>query len=111
MSVVLYAIMLLVFRVVSLVLILDVIKKQRLLKKRPIRSKKAAILREEMYRLAIIAFGVNIIPIVVDVLTVLSFTTRPNIIHPVSVLYMFSYAVGTLLLTSIIWRMYRDALK
>lgn len=111
MSVTLYAIILLLFRAVSMTLIVDVIKKQLELRKRPIRNKKAALLREDMYKLAVVALGVNIVPVMVDVLTIFSFTARPDTIHPVSVLYMFSYGVGTLLLTGIIWRMYRDALK
>ena len=111
MSVVLYAFSLLVFRTVSVVFIIDVIRKQIALRKRPIKNKKAAILREEMYRLALIALGVNFVPIVVDILTMLNMTTRPALINPVSVVYVLSYAIGTLLLTFIIWRMYRDALK
>lgn len=111
MSVTLYAFILLVFRFVSMVLIFDVIKKQRQLRLRPIRSEKAAVLREDMYKLAIVAMGVNIIPIAVDLLTLVQVTSRPDNIHPISVMYMFSYATGTLILTSIIWRMYRDALK
>lgn len=118
MSVTLYAIILLIFRGISVVLIIDVIRKQRQLRKRPISSlatdeqrRRAALLREEMYKLAVIALGVNFVPILVDVLTAVSITTRPDTIGLVSVVYMFSYAFGTLLLTGIIWRMYRDALK
>ena len=118
MSVAVYALLLLIFRAVSVVLIIDVIRKQRQLRKRPIsrnstneQRRRAALLREDMYKLAIIALGVNFVPIIVDVLSVISITARPDTIHPVSVLYMFSYAFGTLLLTGIIWRMYRDALK
>lgn len=111
MPVTLYALLLLVFRFVSMTLIIDVIKKQRQLHKRPIKSQKAATLREEMYRLALVAMGVNVVPIAVDLLTIMNITTRPDIINPVSVVYMFSYAFGTLILTFIIWRMYKGALK
>ena len=118
MSVALYALMLLTFRLIAVVQIFDVIRKQRELRKRPISSKgtkkertEAAEFREMMYRLAWIAMAVNFVPIIVDVLTIINVTTRPTVIHPVSVVYMFSYAFGTLILTSIIRRMYRDALK
>ena len=111
MPVTLYALLLLVFRFVSMTLIIDVIKKQRQLRKRPIKSQKAAKLREEMYRLALVAMSVNVVPIAVDLLTIINITTRPDIINPVSVVYMFSYAFGTLVLTFIIWRMYKGALK
>ena len=111
MPVTLYALLLLIFRFISMALIIGVIKKQRQLRKRPIKSAKAATLREDMYKLALVAMGVNFVPIVVDLLTIINITTRPDVINPVSVLYMFSYAAGTLVLTSIIWRMYKDALK
>lgn len=111
MPVTLYALLLLIFRFISMALIIDVIKKQRQLRKRPIKSKKAATLREDMYRLALVAMGVNVVPIAVDLLTIINVTTRPDIINPVSVVYMFSYAFGTLILTFIIWRMYKGALK
>lgn len=111
MSTVLYAVILLIFRVISMSLIIDVIKKQRQLRKRPIKDHKVVSLREDMYKLAILAMAMNIIPIIVDVLTLFSFTTRPATINVVSVVYMFSYSFGTLLLTGIIWRMYRDSLR
>lgn len=111
MDVVLYASILLVFRIISVWLIVDVIKKQMILRRRPIRDTKARQLREEMYRLVIVALLVNIVPILVDVLTIFNITTRPDVINPVSVLYMFSYAIGTLVITAIVWRIYRDALK
>ena len=111
MNVILYATILLVLRIVSVYFIVDVIRKQRELRRRPIRSQKAAMLREQMYGMATIALGVNFIPILVDVLTIVGITTRSDTINYVSVVYMFSYAFGTLLLTGIIWRMYRDALK
>lgn len=111
MSVTLYVVILLIFHFVSMSLIIDVIRKQRTLRKRPIKNKAASSLRDDMYRLAIVAMAVNIIPIMVDVLTIFSFTTRPSTINPVSVVYMFSYPIGTLLLTGIIWRMYRDSLR
>lgn len=111
MPVTLYAMLLLIFRFVSVILITDVIRKQRQLRRRPIKSIQAATLREDMDRLALVAMGENVIPIAVDLLTIINITTRPDVINPISVLYMFSYAVGTLILTSIIWRMYKDALK
>lgn len=111
MPVTLYALLLLIFRFISMALIIDVIKKQRQLRKRPIKSAKAATLREDMYRLALVAMSVNFVPIAVDLLTIINITTRPDVINQVSVLYMFSYAFGTLILAFIIWRMYEGALK
>ena len=111
MPVELYALMLLIFRIVSVGLIVDVIRKQIELRRRPIGNKEAKQLREDMYKLAITALALNIIPILVDVFTIFGITTRPNTVGIISVIYMLSYASGTLLLTGIIWRMYRKALK
>ena len=111
MPVELYALMLLIFRIVSVGLIVDVIRKQIELRRRPIGNKEAKQLREDMYKLAITALALNIIPILVDVFTIFGITTRPNTVGIISVIYMLSYVSGTLLLTGIIWRMYRKALK
>ena len=111
MPVELYALMLLIFRIVSVGLIVDVIRKQIELRRRPIGNKEAKQLREDMYKLAITALALNIIPILVDVFTIFGITTRPNTVGIISIIYMLSYASGTLLLTGIIWRMYRKALK
>ena len=106
-----YALMLLIFRIVSVGLIVDVIRKQIELRRRSIANKEAKQLREDMYKLAITALALNIIPILVDVFTIFGITTRPNTVGIISIIYMLSYASGTLLLTGIIWRMYRKALK
>ena len=111
MPVELYALMLLIFRIVSVGLIVDVIRKQIELRRRPIGNKEAKQLREDMYKLAITALALNIIPILVDVFTIFGITTRPNTVSIISIIYMLSYVSGTLLLTGIIWRMYRKALK
>lgn len=111
MPVTLYAFLLLVFRIISVALIIDVIKKQRKLRLLPINNENIAKMREQMYVLALVAMGVNFVPIIVDLLSIINITARPDVINPVSVLYMFSYAFGTLILTSIVWRIYRDALK
>ena len=111
MPVELYALMLLIFHIVSVGLIVDVIRKQIELRRRPIGNKEAKQLREDMYKLAITALALNIIPILVDVFTIFGITTRPNTVGIISIIYMLSYASGTLLLTGIIWRMYRKALK
>ena len=111
MPVELYALMLLIFHIVSVGLIVDVIRKQIELRRRPIGNKEAKQLREDMYKLAITALALNIIPILVDVFTIFGITTRPNTVGIISIIYMLSYVSGTLLLTGIIWRMYRKALK
>lgn len=110
MEAVLYASLLLVFRVVSITQLLDVIRKQRALRQRPIESATASSLREDLYVLAIGGLLCNIYPIYVDVATILGFDDRPDIIGPQSVLYMLCFSGFMLFLTTILWRMYRKSL-
>lgn len=111
MPVTLYALMLLVFRTASIALIVDVIRKQIILRKRPVDNPRVAWLRQAMYTMALFALAMNIIPVIIDILTIFDYTTRPAVIQPVSVVYMLNSSVGTLILTALIWRMYRDSLK
>lgn len=109
MPVELYAIMLLSFRVVSVWLIVDVIRKQISLRKLPVNP-VAQELRDDMYQLALISISINIVPIIVDVLTLFGIGQRPAFVAPLSVIYMFSFSVGTLMLSYMIWRVYRNSL-
>lgn len=107
----LYALILLVFRIIAVSLLVNVIDKQIKLRKRPIRDKRAQVLREEMLQLTLVALAMNIIPIVVDVLALFGRTTRSSNISWLSVAYVFSYSIGSLVLTRIIYRMYRKSLE
>lgn len=111
MAVELYALILLVFRALSVFLTGDVIRKQIELRKRPLTDKGAHSLREDMYRLSIAILALNVVPIYVDIKALLHNSERPDVIPTESVIYVFSYAIGTLLLTLFIWRMYRNALR
>ena len=111
MSVSLYALLLLIFRAISIYLIIDVIRKQKQLRKRVLKDKDVIILRRDMYILSIAVLCINIIPVVVDISTLFGYTTRPDNVNILSVLYVLSYSIGTLLLTLILWRMYRNSLK
>jgi hypothetical protein len=106
----LYAAILLILRFVSVALIIDVINKQLILRRRPIKDRRAGVLRRDMYKLSLIALALNIVPIIVDVLTLLGMSNRPANVSLVSVFYVFSYSLGTLALTLIIYRMYRKSL-
>lgn len=110
MSAELYAIILLIFRFISVALIIDVIYKQVQLRRRPIKDKRAEVLRRDMYKLSIVALLLNVIPIAVDILTLFGMSSRPDQVSLVSVFYVFSYSLGTLTLTTIIYRMYRKSL-
>lgn len=107
----LYALILLILRIISVALIVNVIHKQTILRKRPIKDARAGILRKDMYKLTLVALAMNIVPIMVDVLALLGHTTRTNNISWVSVAYVFSYSVGSLTLTRIIYKMYRKSLE
>lgn len=112
MSVELYALMLLVFRFFTMKWMLaDVIRKQIILRRRPITNVKAGNLREKMYILAWVSFAMNIVPATIDVLTLFGITQRPPIINFWSVIYMLSFSLGCLTISYIIKLVYRDALS
>ena len=110
MPVEIYAIILLVLRAVSVYMAVDVIRKQIKLRKRTVRNKEVLELRETMYRETLLILATNIIPIFVDILTVIGMSSRPHSISFESVLYVFSYAITVLLLSRSRQRMYRKAL-
>lgn len=113
----LYALMLLVFRFTAVLFIVDVIRKQRVLKRYPVASRYgkeaanvASTLRKDLYRLAHVLLLINFIPIVYDVLTIFGITARPNSITVISVLYQLTFCIGTLVANFFIWKMYKNSL-
>src|SRR5690606_24842139 len=100
-----YALLLLIFRLLSVGLLINVLYKQTILRKRPVHDTRAEILRRDMYTLTWVAFLMNIVPIIVDVSSIMGHGTRPSVIEWLSVGYVFSYSFGTLALTAIIYRM------
>lgn len=112
-----YALMLLVFRVAAVSFIVDVIRKQRVLKRYPVASmygKEAATiastLRKDLYRLAHVLLFINFIPIVYDILTLFGISARPDTITMIAVLYQLTFCIGTLVANFFIWKMYKNSL-
>ena len=113
-----YALILLVIRLASIALMLDVIIKQWGLRRRPLDREAlkalnfseaaASGLRDDMNKLAWEALALNIIPVILDTLTLIGLGHRStDEISTGSVLYTFSYSIGTLIVTRRIHRIYR----
>lgn len=65
--------------------------------------------RRVLFTLSVIILIGNIIPIVVDLLTLFVETGRPHQLRVVSVLYALSNAITALVSAYLIWRLYRLA--
>lgn len=107
-SVEIYVIILLIFRVASMTLIFFVIKRQLDLFKLPI-AKKIKHFRVVLFTLATIIFIGNIIPASIDIFTLLGDTNQPQTIHGISVLYSLSASLTALVSSYLIWKLYRLA--
>lgn len=107
----LYALMLLIIRAVAIKwIVYDVMRKQIILRRRPIKDKRAAEFREDMFKIAILFLIVNIPPTVIDVLGSLGVGQRPEFIPALSVVYTLTFSLGTLALTYMVKRVYRSSL-
>lgn len=105
-----YATILLVIRIVSMILIGVVLYKQLMLFKRPI-DKEITHYRRLLFFLALAIFLGNIIPALIDILTIFGDLERSaRIVKPISVIYTMD-AAGTSVLSSLmIFAIYRNAL-
>lgn len=112
MSIVLIAGLLLIFRVVSDILIAQVIRRQWRLLKLPVpeayREDEKSIkkFRKILFLLSIAIFIGNAIPIVIDALTLFVETGRPAELRAVSVAYAFSNATTALISATLVWLLY-----
>lgn len=100
-----YASILLIFRAISVVFIVMVIKRQWQLFKLPI-DKSIRTFRLVLFCLSILVLIGNIIPIAVDVLALLGETNRPDHIPSASVLYTFNNSIAAVCSAILIWLLY-----
>ena len=85
-----------------------VIRKQWALFKLPI-DHSILRFRRTLFFLTLAIFIGNIIPAVIDLLTLFDLTTRPLTVQLPSVLYSFDNSITALLSSYLIWRLYRLA--
>ncbi len=111
-SIILLASILLVFHVVSTILIALVIKRQWKLFRVPIPkeySSDASSIRKFRKLLFFLSIAIligNIIPIVIDVLTLFIETGRPANLRIISIFYSVSNATTALISATLVWLLY-----
>lgn len=110
MEVTIYALILLIQRLISVLLIGDVLRKQLILARRPIEPRARAT-RSILIATAICILLMSIYPVYLDLITILGGSSRPDIIKIDSVAYNFNNATFSLFLSFFIWFLYRRALE
>lgn len=108
-SIKILAMLLLVFRIASDVFIFSVLRKQWALLKVKI-DPELRNFRRVLFYLSLAVFLGNIIPIIIDGLTVVyGNMNRPQHVAPISILYALSNASTALISAFLIWLLYRLA--
>lgn len=106
------ALILLLGRLVSFGFMLLVVKRQRALSKLPINPELVP-LRKTLNRLSIVVLVGNLIPIAIDILTILAANSLEREDSPsvVGVMYGFSNCITSAVSAFLIWTLYKQAEK
>lgn len=106
------AFILLLGRLVSFTFMVMVVKRQRALSKVPI-NKELLPLRQTLGRLSVIVLIGNLIPIVIDILTILAPNNLEREDSPsiIGVTYGFSNCITSAISAFLIWTLYKQAEK
>lgn len=103
-----YALTLLITHIASMVFIFLVLKRQWALMKLPIPPNIKRF-RLTLFILSLAIFAGNIVPIIIDSLTLFIDTGRPQTVKPVSLMYAYSNGITALVSSYLIWTLYRLA--
>jgi uncharacterized BrkB/YihY/UPF0761 family membrane protein len=103
-----YAFTLLITHLASMVFIFNVLKRQWRLMKQPIPSYVKRY-RYTLFILSLVIFAGNIVPIIIDALTLFIEVGRPDTVKLVSLLYAYSNAITAVVSAYLIWTLYRLA--
>lgn len=104
-----YILMLLTISAVAMFFIVRVIVKQLGLFKYPITDKTVKHFRNTLFAISLVIIIMGLIPIAINVATLFIETGRPSTVKPVSLVYSLAVHLQTLLLSYLLWRIYRLA--
>lgn len=104
-----YILILLAISAVAMVFIIRVLIKQVGLFKYPISDKNISHFRKILFGIALVIIIMGLIPIAINIATLFINTGRPTIVKPVSLVYSLAVHLQTLLLSYLLWRIYRLA--
>ena len=104
-----YILILLAISAVAMYFIVRVIVKQLSLFKYPITDKTVKHFRNTLFAISMVIIIMGLIPIAINVATLFIETGRPPTVRPVSLVYSMAVHLQTLLLSWLLWRIYRLA--
>lgn len=106
------ALILLLGHIVSAVFMLFVVRRQRELSKLPIDQELLSF-RKTLNRLSVAILVGNIIPIVIDILTIYTYNSLERESSPsmIGIMYAFSNAITAAISAYLIWTLYKQAAK
>ncbi len=104
-----YILMLLSISAVAMFFIVRVILKQLTLFKYPITDKTVRHFRNTLFAISMVIILMGLIPIGINIVTLFIENGRPSTVKPVSLVYSLAVHLQTLLLSWLLWRIYRLA--
>ena len=100
-----YALILIVFRLISAFFIIVVIKRQLELFKYPIH-KEIRTFRVILFLLSMAVLVGNFVPFVIDIMALFGGTNRPSVVPSASIAYSISVSVASVFSSILIWLLY-----
>lgn len=104
-----YILTLLAISAVAMFFIVRVLIKQIKLFKYPITDQDISHFRNVLFAISLTIIIMGLIPIAINVATMFIETGRPSTVKPVSLIYSLAVHIQTLLLSYLLWRIYRLA--
>lgn len=104
-----YILILLAISAVAMTFIIRVLVKQVKLFKYPIADKNISHFRNILFFISLVIIIMGLIPITTNVLTLFVETDRPTTVKPISLVYSLAVHIQTLLLSYLLWLIYRLA--
>lgn len=104
-----YILILLAISAVAMIFIIRVILKQITLFRYPITDKTVRHFRNTLFAISLVIIIMGLIPIAINVATLFVETGKPSTVKPVSLVYSLAVHLQTLLLSYLLWRIYRLA--
>jgi len=104
-----YILTLLAISAVAMFFIVRVIVKQLSLYKYKIADKTVRHFRNTLFAISMVIIIMGLIPIAINIATLFIETGRPSTVKPVSLVYSLAVHLQTLLLSYLLWRIYRLA--
>lgn len=104
-----YILILLAISAVAMTFIIRVLLKQVGLFRYQITDKNISHFRNILFAISLVIIIMGLIPITINIATLFVETGRPETVKPVSLIYSLVIHVQTLLLSYLLWRIYRLA--